>query len=96
MPEAQDWVSIRKQIEDKKAEISAIDDQIADKSEIGKAISDEKNKLRKEIDSESINCRTLYGKLKRKLTPTMKNGILPCKVKRASYPVRRKLVFLTE
>ena len=61
-----DWVSIRKQIEDKKAEISAIDDQIADKSEIGKAISDEKNKLRKEIDSKSNQLSDIIREIKKK------------------------------
>ncbi len=66
MPEAQDWVSIRKQIEDKKAEISAIDDQIADKSEIGKAISDEKNKLRKDIDSKSNQLSDIIREIKKK------------------------------
>lgn len=66
MPEAQDWVSIRQQIEDKKAEVSAIDDQIADKSEIGKAISDEKNKLRKELDSKSNQLADITREVKKK------------------------------
>lgn len=73
MPEAQDWVSIRQQIEDKKTEISAIDDQIADKSEIGKAISDEKNKLRKEIDSKSNQLADIIREIKKKANADYEN-----------------------
>lgn len=73
MPEVQDWVSIRQQIEDKKTEISAIDDQIADKSEIGKAISEEKNNLRKEIDLKSNQLADIIREIKKKANADYEN-----------------------
>lgn len=50
MPEVFDWEALRLQIQDKKDAIFAIDEQIADKSKVGAAISEKKTLIRKEID----------------------------------------------